>query len=214
MIGKKLRDFELRSPLELTHISVKESVFPFSKFPGVDTLLGPEMKSTGEVMGIGDSFGQAFAKSQIAAGNTLPTKGTAFFSVRDEDKLPVFPAAKKLGELGFRILATSGTARFFRDRGLSVLPINKVAEGSPHIVDKIEKGEVQMVINTPEGPRQAYDSFSIRRTALVRGVPYFTTVAAALAAVDGIETLLRQGLLVKAMQDYHQKKIELNRKAV
>jgi carbamoyl-phosphate synthase large subunit len=204
MIGKKLGDFELKSYRELKHVAIKESVFPFTKFTGVDTLLGPEMKSTGEVMGIGDSFGQAFAKSQSASGNHLPLQGLAFFSIRDEDKAVVLPAAKKLTTLGFKIIATAGTARYFQKNGLQVEAVNKVTEGSPHIVDRILKGDVAMVINTPEGAKPAIDSFSIRRTALTRNVPYFTTAAAAVAAVEGIETLLKEGILVKSMQEFHR----------
>jgi carbamoyl-phosphate synthase large subunit len=216
MVGRRLREFSLNSFRDLKHIAIKESVFPFNKFPGVDTLLGPEMKSTGEVMGIADSFGQAFAKSQIAAGNSLPPKGAAFFSVRDEDKPQVLPAAKKLRELGFRIVATAGTARYFQERGLPVSRVNKVGEGSPHVVDQIQGGEIAMVVNTQEGRTSALDSFSIRRTALVRNVPYFTTAAAATAAVEGIETLLNTGLTVKPMQEYYseRKNIELRAKAV
>ncbi len=217
MIGKKLREFRLRSPLDLKHISIKESVFPFNKFPGVDTILGPEMKSTGEVMGIGYSFGEAFAKSQIAAGTFLPVKGTAFFSIRDGDKEATLPVAQKLLSLGFRIIATSGTAHFLEKSGLMVSQINKVAEGSPHIVDSIQRGDIALVINTPEGRTSALDSFSIRRTALVRNVPYFTTTAAALAAVEAIETLQKKGLEVMSLQEYHQedeKNLELSEKAV
>jgi carbamoyl-phosphate synthase large subunit len=163
------------------------------------------MKSTGEVMGIADSFGEAFAKSQIAAGTNLPRSGTVFVSVRNEDKAVVLPAVKKLVALGFHVIATKGTALYLRENGLSgVMPVNKVTEGSPHVVDQLDKGEIALVINTPEGRLSAMDSFSIRRTALMRNVPYFTTSAAAVAAVDGIETMMKRGLTVKAMQDYHQ----------
>ncbi len=205
MIGRKLKQFSIPNPLALKHVAIKESVFPFTKFPGVDTLLGPEMKSTGEVMGIGDSFGEAFAKSQMAAGNNLPLAGTAFFSVRDEDKPLVMAASTKLSQLGFSILATSGTASYFQARGVKTRRINKVSEGNPHIVDEIEGGRVTLVINTVEGRVPAIDSFSIRRTTLMKGVPYFTTAAAAAAAVDAIETLQRKGIRIKAMQDYHMK---------
>jgi carbamoyl-phosphate synthase large subunit len=163
------------------------------------------MKSTGEVMGIADGFGEAFAKSQLAAGTNLPSSGTAFISVREEDKPLVLEAARKLLALGFQVVATKGTALFLRERGLGgVQPVNKVTEGSPHIVDRIEKGDIALVINTPEGRLSAMDSFSIRRTALMRNVPYFTTAAAAVAAVEGIETMRKHGLTVKAMQDYHK----------
>ena len=204
MVGRKLSEFRLKSPLDLKHVAIKESVFPFAKFPGVDTLLGPEMKSTGEVMGIGDSFGEAFAKSQIAAGNPLPTQGTAFFSVRDKDKTTILPVAKKLANLGFQIIATDGTSRYLQKNGLKADRINKVTEGSPHIVDRIQAGGVTLVINTSEGKISAIDSFSIRRTALTKNVCYCTTAAAATAAVDGIEVLLKEEIDVKAMQEYHQ----------
>jgi carbamoyl-phosphate synthase large subunit len=205
MVGHKLSEFALNPPLALPYVAIKESVFPFTKFAGVDTLLGPEMKSTGEVMGIADGFGEAFAKSQLAAGTNLPSSGAAFVSVRDEDKPAVLEAVRKLLALGFRVVATKGTALYLREQGLSaVQAVNKVVEGSPHVVDRIEMGDIALVINTPEGRLSAMDSFSIRRTALMKNVPYFTTAAAAVAAVEGIETMMRRGLSVKAMQDYHQ----------
>ena len=204
MIGKKLKNFELVSPLGLGHVSIKESVFPFNKFSGVDTLLGPEMKSTGEVMGIARTFGEAFAKSQMAAGNPLPRSGTAFFSVKDGDKSLIVPAVKKMVHLGFKVIATRGTARYLQNQGIVVDVVNKVTEGSPHIVDKIDKGQVAMVINTPEGCTSAVDSYSIRRTALTRNIPYFTTAAAAIAAVEGIEMLLKDEVNVQSMQEYQK----------
>ncbi len=203
MVGKKLKDFSLRSCLDLRHVAVKESVFPFAKFPGVDTLLGPEMKSTGEVMGIGDSFGEAFAKAQLGAGTRLPLRGTIFFSVRDEDKSAILAPARKLQDMGYTILSTGGTAHFLQKHGVHSNKINKVVEGSPHVVDALEAGKIAMVVNTTEGRVSALDSFSIRRTALMKGVPYFTTASAAAAAVDGIETLKKKGFGVRAMQDYH-----------
>jgi carbamoyl-phosphate synthase large subunit len=205
MVGHKLSEYTLHPPLTLPYVAIKESVFPFTKFAGVDTLLGPEMKSTGEVMGIADGFGEAFAKSQLAAGTNLPSSGEAFVSVRDEDKPAVMEAVRKLLALGFEVVATKGTALYLREHGLSaVQAVNKVTEGSPHVVDRIEKGDIALVINTPEGRLSAMDSFSIRRTALMKNVPYFTTTAAAIAAVEGIETMMKRGLSVKAMQDYHQ----------
>jgi carbamoyl-phosphate synthase large subunit len=186
------------------HVSVKEAVFPFLKFPGVDTVLGPEMKSTGEVMGIGDSFGEAFAKAELAAGTDLPGSGTIFISVRPEDRHAVAPVAHRLHDLGFRLLATRGTADDLRSRGLSVDTVNKVSEGSPHAVDALEAGTIAMVINTPRPePQDLRDSFSIRRTALERKIPYFTTIAAAVAAVEGIAVRTKGPLAVKALQDYH-----------
>jgi len=206
MVGQRLEDLGFTKEIVPPHVSVKESVFPFSKFPGVDTILGPEMKSTGEVMGIDTSFGAAFAKAQIAAGNRLPTSGTVFVSVRDEDKPAIVPVARRLVDAGFRLVATSGTAEYLREHGLHVELINKVADGSPHIVDAVRAGEIAMVINTPEGPGANQDSFAIRRSALDCRLPYFTTVAGADAAAEGVELLRRQALDVRALQEYHPKK--------
>ena len=205
MIGKTLKELGFEKEVIPPYRSVKEAVFPFHKFPGVDTLLGPEMKSTGEVMGIDPQFGMAFAKSQIAAGTILPKNGTVFISVRDRDKADIAPVAKKLVDLGFSILATRGTATFFEERGIPVELVNKVSEGSPHIVDRIKAKEVAMLINTHEGKKTAIDSYSIRRTALIEGIPYFTTVAAARAATEGIEELAKREMDVTSLQDYrHQ----------
>ncbi len=204
MVGRSLRSQGITKQIIPKHYSVKESIFPFTKFPGVDPLLGPEMKSTGEAMGIDKSFGRAFAKAQIAVGNPFPLKGTIFLSIRDEDKEAIGPMAKKLALLGFKLIATQGTCRFLRERGISVRPINKVAEGSPHIVDRMKEGKIDAVINTPEGRRSALDSFSIRRTALMCTIPYFTTVAAAEAAVSGIHEIRTEGLSVIPLQRYHR----------
>lgn len=209
MIGHSLPSQGLKKEIIPLHYSVKESVFPFAKFPGVDTVLGPEMKSTGEAMGIDPSFGGAFAKSQIAVGNVLPLDGTIFLSIRDEDKPLVGPIAKELSDLGFRLIATDGTCRYLQMHWASVERVNKVAEGSPHIVDLMEKGEIAAVINTPEGRTSALDSFSIRRTALTCGIPYFTTIAAASAAVDGIHALRTKGLKTRPLQAYHKSIITL-----
>ena len=205
MAGRTLADLGFTEEIVPRHISVKEAVFPFAKFPGVDTLLGPEMKSTGEVMGIGASFGAAFAKAQIAAGTILPVKGTVFISVRDEDKAPVVPTAQRLARAGFSLIATNGTAAYLRAHGLEVETINKVAEGSPHIVDAILRGDIAMLINTPQGFGPNLDSFTIRRSALDCRVPYFTTVAGAEAATEGVELLQREALTVCALQDYHRR---------
>jgi carbamoyl-phosphate synthase large subunit len=205
MGGRTLADLGFTEEVVPRHISVKEAVFPFTKFPGVDTLLGPEMKSTGEVMGIGASFGAAFAKAQIAAGTLLPPKGKVFVSVRDEDKAPVLPIARRLARAGFSLIATSGTAAYLRQHGLEVESINKVAEGSPHIVDLILHGDIAMVINTPQGFGPNLDSFTIRRSALDCRVPYFTTVAGAEAAAEGVELLQREALTVCPLQDYHRR---------
>jgi len=179
-------------------------VFPFAKFPNVDTLLGPEMKSTGEVMGIDRSFGAAFAKAEIAAGNVLPERGTVFISVRDEDKEPVLSVADRLVREGFTLLATRGTAAFLERRGVPAKAINKVAEGSPHIVDEIRAGRIAMLINTPMGVGSHQDSFAIRRSALECRVPYFTTVVAAAAAAEAVACLRREALQVSPLQEYHR----------
>ena len=203
MAGRTLADLGFTAEVVPQHISVKEAVFPFAKFPGVDTLLGPEMKSTGEVMGIGASFGAAFAKAQLAAGTILPLEGGVFISVRDEDKAPVLPTARRLARAGFSLIATRGTATYLREHGLEVATINKVTEGSPHIVDAILRGDVAMLINTPQGFGPNLDSFTIRRSALECRVPYFTTVAGAEAAAEGVELLQREALTVCPLQDYH-----------
>jgi carbamoyl-phosphate synthase large subunit len=204
MVGRTLEDQGFTEEVIPQHMSVKEAVFPFSKFPGVDTLLGPEMKSTGEVMGIGPSFGAAFAKAQMAAGTVLPQGGAVFISVRNEDKAAVLPIAARLTQAGFRLIATSGTASYLREHGLTVETINKVAEGSPHVVDALRRGVIAMVINTPKGFGPQLDSFSIRRSALECHVPYFTTVAGAEAAAEGVELLQREALGVRALQLYHR----------
>ncbi|MBI1330141.1 MAG: carbamoyl-phosphate synthase large subunit [Alphaproteobacteria bacterium] len=201
MSGEKLKDFDL-SRAAKTHIAVKEAVMPFNRFPGVDTILGPEMRSTGEVMGLDENFGRAFAKSQVGAGLKLPLAGTAFISVKEADKeLSVVPA-KHLLEMGFTVIATRGTAKFLRDAGLEVGVVNKVLEGRPHVVDAIKNGEVQLVFNTTEGAQALADSLSIRRTALQQKVPYYTTIAGAAAATQAIEALRGGDLDVQALQDY------------
>ena len=204
MAGKTLHELGFTQEVVPTYMSVKEAVFPFIKFPGVDTILGPEMKSTGEVMGIDESFAMAFAKSQIAAGTILPIDGKVFLSVRDHDKEALLPVARLLIESGFSVVATRGTAAYLRNAGLTVEVVNKVQEGSPHIVDAIRAGAIAVVMNTTEGAQAVADSFSIRRSALECRVPYFTTIAGAAAAAEGIARL-RQGLLtVKPLQEYHR----------
>jgi len=186
------------------YYSVKEAVFPFSKFPGVDTILGPEMKSTGEVMGVGESFGEAFVKSQLAAGVRLPKGGRAFISVRDGDKAAAAAVARDLAELGFTVLATRGTAAAIAAAGVAATPVNKVAEGRPHIVDMIKNGEVSIIVNTVEDTRTSIsDSRSIRTTALQARVTYFTTIAGARAACAGMKHLAR--LEPYRLQDLHAK---------
>jgi carbamoyl-phosphate synthase large subunit len=203
MAGKSLRELGITEEIVPRHISVKESVFPFVKFPGVDTLLGPEMKSTGEVMGIDWEFGKAFAKAQLAAGVRLPISGKVFISIKDADKHAIIEPARKLAEAGFTIVATGGTASFLKDHGVSTVTINKVKEGRPHIVDAIKSNEIDMVFNTTFGAESIIDSFSIRRTTLMNNVAYFTTVAGMCAAVDGILAMQRETLDVTPLQEYH-----------
>jgi len=203
MAGKALREQNVG---EVTpgYFSVKEAVFPFVKFPGVDTILGPEMKSTGEVMGVGETFGEAFVKSQIAAGVKLPQGGRAFISVRDGDKVAAVGIARDLVELGFSLLATRGTAKVLASHGIAVTPVNKVAEGRPHIVDMIKNGDVSFIVNTVEASRTAVtDSRAIRTTALAKRVTYYTTVAGAKAACAGMKHLER--LEPYRLQDLHAK---------
>jgi carbamoyl-phosphate synthase large subunit len=204
MVGRTLGDLGFTAEVLPAHIAVKEAVFPFAKFPGVDTLLGPEMKSTGEVMGIDRAFGVAFAKAQLGAGTVLPREGTVFLSVQDDDKAGLVPVAQRLAACGFSLVATHGTAAYLRARGLPVEGINKVKEGSPHIVDAIRAGRVAMVVNTPLGSGAHEDSFSIRRSALECHVPYFTTIAGAEAAAEGIAYLQREALGVVSLQEYHR----------
>jgi carbamoyl-phosphate synthase large subunit len=183
MTGITLPQQGLEGEIIPSYYSVKEAVFPFIKFPGVDTILGPEMKSTGEVMGIGHTFAEAFVKSQLAAGVKLPTDGKIFISVRKSDRLPAVEIARKLAELGFTLYATRGTAAELTKAGLEVIPVNKVAEGRPHIVDMIKNGEINLIINTVEDKRSAIqDSYSIRHAVLQARVTYFTTLAGARAA--------------------------------
>ncbi len=201
MAGETLASFKL-APRKLSHIGVKESVFPFARFPGVDTVLGPEMKSTGEVMGIDTSFAIAFAKSQLGGGTRVPRKGTVFVSVRDEDKVRILDAVRGLQRAGFKVIATSGTQRFLADHQVPTEKINKVLEGRPHIVDAITNGEVQLVFNTTEGPRALADSASLRRAALLHKVPYYTTLSGAVAAAQGITGYLGGDLQVRSLQSY------------
>jgi carbamoyl-phosphate synthase large subunit len=202
MAGETLASFNLR-PARFDHIGVKEAVFPFARFPGVDTVLGPEMKSTGEVMGIGRSFAAAFAKSQIGGGSRLPREGTVFVSVKDADKPRVLEAVRLLAALGFAVIATSGTHRYLVEQGVKAAKINKVAEGRPHIVDAIKNGEVQLVFNTTEGAIALADSRSLRRAALLHKVPYYTTLSGAVAAAQGIKAYLGGDLEVRSLQSYN-----------
>ena len=203
MAGEALKGFNL-SDKKLSHVAVKEAVFPFARFPGVDTLLGPEMKSTGEVMGLDRNFETAFAKSQLAGGTRIPQSGTAFFSVKDRDKQAMVAPARELQTMGFKLIATRGTAEFLEQAGLTVTRINKVLQGRPHIVDAIKNGEVQLVFNTTEGAQAIADSFPIRRNALIYKVPYYTTVAGIRAAVKGVAANRAGALEVYPLQSYTQ----------
>jgi carbamoyl-phosphate synthase large subunit len=205
MAGKTLVELGFTKETRTKHIAVKEAVFPFAKFPGVDTLLGPEMKSTGEVMGIDSDFGMSFAKSQMAAGNPLPVSGRVFLSVKDGDKAGLLEVAQGLEKAGFSIVATRGTAEHLRKRGITVETVNKVTEGRPHIVDQITDMKIDLVINTVYGAEAQKDSYTIRRTTLVKGIPYFTTLSAAKAAVRGISAIKTRPLQVKSIQEYHTK---------
>jgi carbamoyl-phosphate synthase large subunit len=201
MAGEPLASFNL-APACYDHIGVKEAVFPFARFPGVDTVLGPEMKSTGEVIGLDRSFPLAFAKSQIGGGSRLPRSGTVFVSVRDADKPRVLEAVEILIGIGFKMIATSGTQRFLVENGIKAEKVNKVAEGRPHIVDLIKNGGVQLVFNTTEGATALADSRSLRRAALLHKVPYYTTLSGAVAAAQGIKAYLGGDLEVRALQSY------------
>jgi carbamoyl-phosphate synthase large subunit len=190
MVGKTLAAQGVVGEIAPPYYSVKEAVFPFIKFPGVDTILGPEMRSTGEVMGVGETFGEAFVKSQLAAGVRLPSSGKVFLSLRNADKPRAIETARMLHDLGFSIVATKGTAAALAQAGVPVTAVNKVAEGRPHIVDMLKNDEIAMVINTVEEKRSAIqDSYAIRREALHDQVPTYTTIAGARAAVIGMKTM-------------------------
>jgi carbamoyl-phosphate synthase large subunit len=204
MVGQTLAEQGITGEVVPPYFSVKEAVFPFIKFPGVDTILGPEMKSTGEVMGVGESFGEAFIKSQLAAGVRLPTSGKAFISLRNSDKPRAIDTARMLHDLGFDIVATRGTAAALQAAGVPVKAVNKVAEGRPHIVDMLKNDEIALVINTVEEKRSAIqDSYAIRREALNDQVPTFTTMAGARAAVIGMKTM--RELVPYAVQALHRR---------
>jgi carbamoyl-phosphate synthase large subunit len=205
MVGKTLEELDFTEEVWTRHYSVKEAVFPFVKFPGADTLLGPEMKSTGEVMGIDSDFGRAYAKAQIEAGNSLPTSGSVLVSVRSEDRARICEAVQELAEGGFRVLATPGTAEALQGLGIAVESVPKVGQGAPDVVDRIESGDIDLVINTVgQDPVAVRDSAAIRRSALLRELPYFTTVAGARAAVGAIRGLRARSIGVRALQDIHR----------
>ena len=204
MAGKSLKELGFTKEVMPAHISVKEAVFPFIKFPGVDTILGPEMKSTGEVMGIDNDFGKAFGKAQMAAGVKLPLEGKVFISVKDSDKRHIIDLSKKLHEMGFAIVATKGTSSFLNEYGVLNQPILKVTEGRPHIIDAMKSGDIHLVINTTFGVKAVKDSYEIRRTALTQNIAYYTTIAGAKAAVEAIDALKRETLDVRTIQEYHK----------
>jgi carbamoyl-phosphate synthase large subunit len=203
MAGKTIAQLKVKEVSYLKHIAVKEAVFPFNRFPGVDTVLGPEMKSTGEVMGIDQDFGMAFAKSQMAANAALPLKGTVFVSVKNKDKRSAIFIAKRLTDMGFKLVATQGTAQALTSNGMEVTVVRKVHEGRPNVVDLIKNGEVQLIMNTPAGKGPRSDDFQIRRTAVVYGVPCITTLSACAAAANGIEAMRKHEIRVKCLQEYH-----------
>ena len=204
MAGQSLAELGLDREIVPQHFAVKESVFPFVKFPGVDTLLGPEMRSTGEVMGLGESFAEAFGKAMLASGFRLPPGGTVFVSVRERDKPAVADLALRLTRLGYFIVATAGTAETLARAGIKADVVKKVAEGSPHVVDMLKAGKIDMVVNTTSGVKAIKDSYSIRRQTVLSGIAYFTTMAAAAAAIAALEDGRDRALSVCSLQEYHQ----------
>ncbi|MDO8746997.1 MAG: carbamoyl-phosphate synthase large subunit, partial [Thermodesulfovibrionales bacterium] len=204
ILGKTLKELGLTTEKEIKHVAVKEAVFPFDRFSGVDTILGPEMKSTGEVMGIDEDFGIAYAKAQLSSNNRIPVSGKIVISVRDEDKDGICDIVKKLHAMGFEVIATRGTAEHLSNKGIEVEVINKVKEGRPHIVDLIKNKEVNFIINTVSDAQAQRDSFSIRQSALQYRVPYTTTVSGAKAVVNAIDMLRRKNISIKSIQEYHR----------
>jgi carbamoyl-phosphate synthase large subunit len=203
MVGKTLAQLGLTEDLQVAGVFVKTPVFPFVRFPGVDTILGPEMKSTGEVMGGATTFGVAFAKAQLAAGVKLPTRGTIFISVNNHDKPAVVQIARDLKGLGFALVATRGTANFLRAHGIDAEIVFKVNEGRPHVGDEILNHRIQLVINTPLGRESFFDDKQVRRTAMMQQVPCITTLTGAAASVYAIRALTSEGLTVRSLQEYH-----------
>ena len=205
MVGRTLAELGFTREVEVAYVAVKESVFPFNRFPGVDTVLGPEMKSTGEVMGVDSTYGIAFGKAQFAAGQKLPQKGKVFISVKNRDKRSIIFIAKKLWELGFRIVATRGTAKALIQNGIPVDSIFKVLEGRPNVVDLIKNREIALIINTPSGRKPKQDQISIRSEAVAHNIPIITTISGAAASVNGIDALMKEDLQVQSLQEYHRK---------
>jgi len=205
MIGRKLAEFGLPAELPVSHSFVKSPVFPFQKLPGVDTILGPEMKSTGEVMGVADSFGLAFAKAQLGARQRIPVEGRVFISVNDHDKPGVTPIARDLEKLGFTLIATRGTAAALRAAGIKVETVFKVNEGRPNIVDRIKSADIDLIVNTPLGLKTRHDDKAIRRAAVQHGVTCITTLSAADAAIQGIRACQQGQTHVESLQNLHRK---------
>ena len=203
MAGHTLKELGFTGDPVTRHVSVKEVLLPFDKLPGADPVLGPEMKSTGEVMGIDYDFGLAFFKAEWGAGNTLPLTGTVFMSIRDEDKPLIARVAKKMHNAGLYLIGTRGTAKFLSKHGITMEIINKVSEGTPNIVDIIHKKEVNLIINTPRSKQTVKDGFQIRRAAVDFSIPYITTIQAALAAADAIEAMKKGQITIKSMNEYH-----------
>jgi carbamoyl-phosphate synthase large subunit len=202
LLGQKLSDFNLKNR-SLKHYGVKEAVFPFNMFPAIDPLLGPEMRSTGEVLGLADSYGMAFFKSQEATQSSLPVKGTVLITIADRDKDRILPAAQNFKDMGFKILSTGGTRQFLEKHGIAATLILKVHQGRPNIVDAIKNGEIDLVVNTPAGRLSEYDDSYIRKNAIKYKIPYITTTSAALSATQGIKERQNGEYKVRSLQDYH-----------
>jgi carbamoyl-phosphate synthase large subunit len=209
MLGKKLKDFPQLKKKNLTHVAVKEAVFPFNMFPEVDPVLGPEMKATGEVMGMAETFGSAFYKAQEAAGARLPVEGSVLLTIAEKDKDKLMPVAKGLNELGFNIYATEGTGKFLEENGIRSSEIKKIHEGRPNIADAIKNGEINLIINTPVGRYGKFDDSYIRTMAVQHKVPYITSMAAAEASVEGIKAIKQHKVLPKSLQDYYKELSEI-----
>jgi len=203
MTGKTLKEIGFTKEVSLNYYCIKESVLPFIKFPGVDSILGPEMKSTGEVMGIHEDFGVAFAKAQMSVNSDLPANGRIFISVEDKDKAAITPIASKLKKAGFELVATSGTRAHLEAHGVHAEPVMKIFEGRPNVIDLLTDGSVGLMINTPIGRESHIDDYEIRRAAIIHNVPYTTTIAGAIAASEGIFSLISKDITVKSLQEYH-----------
>jgi len=204
MLGQSLKELGFTGTIRPKYVSVKEAVFPFNRFPNVDILLGPEMKSTGEVMGVDESFGVAFAKSQMAVGFKVPLTGRVFVSVHDYHKERIVPIVRSFHEMGFTIVATRGTATYLYERGIPLETILKVSEGRPHVVDRIKNGDIQIIINTSVGRKSSRDAYHIRRGALVYNILYTTTLSGARALSEAVMALKRKEWTVTPLQDYHR----------